>query len=95
MKKLSRRDLFQGVGTAAVGVMAVAAGLKPASAVRKASYLVNGQHALKAVSHVNKTGWSDWYGPFEHPPGVPPLSPKGVIQLIEPDGTLRTIIQVR
>ena len=95
MKKLSRRDLFQGAGTAAVGGVALVVGLKPTSIVRKTSFLVNGRHTLKAVSRVGKTGWSDWYGPFTHPLSVPPLSINGVVQLVEPDGTLRTIIQVR
>ena len=33
MKKLSRRELFRGAGTAAVGGAALAVGLKPAKAV--------------------------------------------------------------
>lgn len=82
MKKLSRRELFRGAGAVTVGGAALAVGLKPVSKVRKAD------------SWAGK-GWSPWSPEINLPLGVPPLPVNGFVQLIEPDGTLRTIIQVR
>ncbi len=80
MKKFSRRELFRGAGAAAVGGAVLAVGLTPIKAAYPAREFKT--LLIQAGSRVNC---------FDNFTGAS----WGVVQLVKPDGTLRTIIQVR